>query len=350
MINRELSSFVKKLMPDNRRAVNPDSPVSMWREMDRLKGEPERTTVVIFRTTGCSWYNFSSCSMCGYFNDVSSEIKLENLYHQIDYVTKNLDTRALKVFTSGSFLDPIEFPIEAREYFFSSIEGKVDNLLVESRTEYIRSSNLEDLPFDSMKIRIAIGLESANDQIIINSINKGSSFAKYVTAAGTINRLGLELRTYLLFKPLFISEKQAIEDILFSIDKAKQYSTDVSVNPMNIQSNTLVEYMWKRGYYKLPRLWSLAKILIESEGKGVEVVSYPTGGNKERGVHNDDPDPELLQLIYDSSLTQDFGDLKKYYERSNRTNYERTIELESVNLLQADFTKMIRRENPFLIN
>jgi len=350
MINREFSSFIRGLMPERPRNVDLDTPVSMWREMDRLGGKPEKTTVVIFRTTGCSWYNFSSCSMCGYFNDISPDVKVENLYRQIDHVAKNLDTAALKVFTSGSFLDPIEFPLKAREYFFSKINGKVERLLVESRTEYMRRSNLEDLPVDSMKIRVAIGLESANDSLIVNSINKGSSFSKYVSAAEVIKESGLELRTYLLFKPPFISERMAIEDILFSINKAGPYSKDISVNPMNIQSNTLVEYLWKRGYYKLPRLWSLAKMLIESEGKGVEVVSYPTGGNKERGVHNDNPDPQLLQLIYESSLTQDFSALRKYYNEADRTRYERSIDLESINLFQTDLEKMIRKERPFTIN
>ncbi len=350
MINREFSGFIKNLMPRVQKKVDLDSPVSMWREMDRLGGFPEKTTVVIFRTTGCSWYNFSSCSMCGYFNDISPDVGIENLYHQIDRVVSSLDTEALKVFTSGSFLDPLEFPLSAREYFFSSIKGKVERLLVESRTEYIRKSNLEDLPLDAMKVRVAIGLESASDSIITNSINKGSSFSKYVAAAEILKDLGVELRTYLLFKPPFLSEKQAIDDMLYSIKKAQPYSKDVSVNPMNIQSNTYVEYLWKRGLYKLPRLWSLARILIESENSGVDVVSYPTGGNKERGVHNDNPDPQLLQLIYESSLNQNFEDLKNYYAESDRSLYERTIELESLNLLQADYDKMIRKDGSFIIN
>ena len=111
MINREYAKQIKKLMPVREFDRDLNTPVSMWKEMDRLRGYPEPTSVVIFRTKGCSWYNFSSCSMCGYFNDVSSKIQDENLYRQVDYAFRSLgETRILKVFTSGSFLDPLEVP------------------------------------------------------------------------------------------------------------------------------------------------------------------------------------------------------------------------------------------------
>lgn len=331
-------------MPQKQRKSDLDKPVSMWREKDRLRGYPETTMVVIFKTTGCSWYRFSSCSMCGYFNDVSRDVRVENLKKQIEAMTDSLeDTKVLKVFTSGSFLDPQEFPLEARNYFFESIAGKVEMLLVESRTEYITESNIAYLKDYGIPIRIAIGLESANDEIMRDSINKGSTFAKFVSAAKSVRMMGYELRTYLLFKPLFLSEEDSINDMIQSVEKAAPYSTDISVNPMNIQKNTMVEYMWKKGLYRLPRLWSLARILLETRKYGVQVVSYPTGGNKERGIHNDSRDTELLQLIYNSSLEQNFDELETYYNSNDKTAYLESLEAENINLYQPDLEKLIKR-------
>ncbi len=344
MINRELSGSIKALMPAKSPSSDPDKPVSMWRERDRLRGFPETTMVVIFRTTGCSWYNFSSCSMCGYFNDVASNVGIENLKKQVDAAVAALgDVRVLKVFTSGSFLDPIEFHPEARDYFFRKIQGRVDKLLIESRTEYIRKENIESIRDYGIPVRIAIGLESANDDIIINSINKGSSFAKFTAAANVAKSLNFELRTYLLFKPLFLSEKAAISDMIYSIEKAMPYSTDISINPMNIQRNTLVEKLWKKGLYRLPRLWSLANILITGSRMGASVVSYPTGGNKERGIHNEDRNPDLLNLIYDSSLKQDFSELQAYYENSDLKEYQEYLDAEDVNIFQPDYDRLLER-------
>lgn len=344
MINREFATSIKKLMPGTQRKTDPDRPVSIWREKDRLRGFPETTMVAIFKTTGCSWYRFSSCSMCGYFNDVSSEIRSENLRRQIDILSDSLEeVKTLKIFTSGSFLDPQEFPLDARDYFFRKISGKVEKLLVESRTEYITESNISYLKDYGIPIRIAIGLESANDEIMRNSINKGSTYSKYVKAAEAVKRMGYELRTYLLFKPLFLSEEDSIADMIDSVAKSAPYSADVSVNPMNIQKNTMVEHMWKKGLYRLPRLWSLARILLETRGLGTQVVSYPTGGNKERGIHNDSPDPELLQIIYEASLNQDFRELEKYYNSADRKEYMASLAAERVNLSQPDFGKLIGR-------
>lgn len=344
MINREYSESVKNLMPGRDREGDLDRPVSLWKELDRIRGFPEQTTVVIFRTRGCSWYNFSSCSMCGYFNDVSSKVSEENLLKQVDHMVDSLNgSRVLKVFTSGSFLDPVEIPVSVRNYFYESIRGRVDEVLVESRTEYLNEKNLSGLNSYGVQSRIAIGLESANDYIMKNSVNKGSNFSKYLSAVKSIKSLGLELRTYLLFKPPFLSEIQAMEDILDSIRKISDFSNDVSVNPMNIQKNTMVEHLWKRGLYRPPRLWSIAKILLESRGLGTQVVSYPTGGNRERGAHNDRHDQKLLDLIFSASLNQEFGELEEYFNNADKSGYLNELQAEHVNLFQPDYGKLISR-------
>lgn len=342
MIDRELASFVKNLMPKERRSGNNAKPVSVWMEMDRIRGYPEQTCVAIFRTTGCSWYNFSSCSMCGYFNDISSTVTEENLMKQTDEIIHYLgNTETLKVFTSGSFLDPIEMPVRARDYFYDSISGKIDKLLVESRTEYITPSNLSPIKDRKLKARIAIGVESANDEIIARSINKGSSFNKFVTAAKTSKEQGFEVRSYLLLKPPFMSEAEAVDDCMRSIALVAPYSTDISVNPMNIQKNTLVEYLWKRGQYRPPRLWSLARILVWAGRSGFNVVSYPTGGNRERGVHNDLHDDRLLNLIVQSSLSQGFDELDKYIQASDLSRYYNDLEVENLLPEEIDYHKLI---------
>jgi len=343
-MNRAFASFIKDLMPTELKSGNPDKPVSVWKELDRIAGSKEDTVVAIFRTRGCSWYNYSSCSMCGYFNDIDRSITKENLYRQIDNVITSLNgIKVLKIFTSGSFLDPIEIPLDVRDYFMNAISTKISTLLVESRTEYIRDDNIRDLGKYGPDIRIAIGLESSNDRIITNSINKGSTFAKYQASAMTAKKLGFTVRTYLLFKPPFITEMEAINDMIKSISDIDSYTDDISVNPMNIQKNTYVEYLWKKHLYRPPRLWSLARILLESRKPGRTVISYPTGGNKERGVHNSEPDRKLLDLIVSSSLSQDFSELEAYYNASDLTAYREELNLEGSLISDMDLDILSRR-------
>ncbi|MEM0139770.1 MAG: archaeosine biosynthesis radical SAM protein RaSEA [Ferroplasma sp.] len=343
MDTHKYAAYIKSLMPDSVKKNDPDKPVSIWKELDRLRGYPEKTIVCIFRTTGCAWYRYSACSMCGYFNDISPEIVDENLMKQIDLLADSIgDSRVLKIFTSGSFLDPNEVHPAVRDYFIERIKDKVDKLLVESRTEYIKHDILAPFKENNIDLRIAIGLESADDYIMKYSVNKGSSLKKFMAAADILKHEKIELRTYLLFKPPFISEKKAIDDIIKSVEIVSPYSSDISINPMNIQRNTLVEKLWKKGLYRPPRLYSLARILIELGGN-YPVISYPTGGNKERGVHNSQYDMKLLDLIVESSLSQNFVELKNYYDSLDKTSYEYELELEDRMLFQADYSRLASR-------
>ncbi|MEM0158997.1 MAG: archaeosine biosynthesis radical SAM protein RaSEA [Thermoplasmataceae archaeon] len=344
MINRKLAEDIKSLMPNPGNSTKPGEPVSMWREMDRLRGFPEETAVIIFRTTGCAWYKFSSCSMCGYFNDVASNITAEDLMRQADkFISGMGESRVVKVFTSGSFLDPLEVPMEARNYFLDALDGKIDKLLVESRTEYLTRNNLSALQGRDYGVRIAIGLESANDNVVRNSINKGSTFEKFRSASLAVKGSGYEVRTYLLFKPPFLSEWESIQDILNSISAVKGLTDDVSINPMNVQKNTLVEKLWKRGEYSPPMMTSLAYLLLESRKYGIPVVSYPTGGNKLRGVHNDSKDNELLKLIYKCSLNQNFEELEGYYNSLDLKEFWEYVRLEHMEFSHPDIKRLIKR-------
>lgn len=342
MIERDYSIHIKNLIPEYNKNKDVNKPVSIWKEMDRLNGYPEKTMVCIFRTTGCAWYKFSACSMCGYFNDTSPDIVDENIMKQIDILYDSLnDVRALKIFTSGSFLDPHEVHPEVRDYFFERMKGKIDKILVESRTEYIRKDILDSIKKYKIDLRIAIGLESADDYIMKYSVNKGSTLKKFIDAAQLLKNENVELRTYLLFKPPFISEKMAMDDIKNSVKIAAPYSADISINPMNIQKHTMVEKLWKKGLYRPPRLYSLAKLLIDL--KDYPVLSYPTGGNRERGVHNDKFDQKLLELIVNSSLNHSFNELEEYYNTLDLEDYNYEMELEDKLFFQSDYSLLINR-------
>jgi radical SAM enzyme (TIGR01210 family) len=263
--------------------------------------------------------------------------------HQVDALYDSLgDTKVLKIFTSGSFLDPNEVHPAVRDYFIERMRDKIDKLLVESRTEYIKQETLEPFKKAGMDLRIAIGLESADDYIMKYSVNKGSTLKKFIDAATILNREKIELRTYLLFKPPFISEKKAIEDIIRSVEIVAPYSTDISINPMNIQKNTLVERLWKKALYRPPRLYSLATLLIQL-GSRYPVLSYPTGGNRERGVHNDSYDRELLDLIVQGSLDHDFKQLSDYYNSLDLKEYRYQLELEDRMFFQGDYDALLKR-------
>ena len=73
------------------------------------------------------------------------------------------------------------------------------------------------------------------------------------------------------------------------------------------------------------------------------VLSYPTGGNKERGIHNDKYDGKLLDLIMQSSLDHNFTELSKYYSSLDLEDYKYDLELEDRMFFQGDYSTLLNR-------
>jgi radical SAM enzyme (TIGR01210 family) len=116
-----------------------------------------------------------------------------------------------------------------------------------------------------------------------------------------------------LVKPPLLTEKQAINDTLNTIEKIKNITDIISLNPVNIQKNTLVNYLWKRGRYRPPWLFSIVQILVEGKkilGDKIIKCDIVAGGST-RGVHNcTECDEDYLRAISDFSLKQNINVFK----------------------------------------
>jgi hypothetical protein len=160
---------------------------------------------------------------------------------------------------------------------------------------------------------VAIGLETSSDFIRKHSINKGFTFRNYVQAAEIAKAHGVALKTYLLLKPPLLSEKQALEDILASVKDASVYSRVFSINLCNVQKGTLVEYLWERGEYRPPWLWSIVEILkrTKKEFPDFIITSDPVAAGAKRGPRNCNKcSRQVADAIKTFSLSQDLNDLE----------------------------------------
>lgn len=303
-----LESIIKKNKEKMMRNRDPRRYVSHWTERELLNGKIVDAFVMVLRTRGCAWALKSGCSMCGYINDaVRDDVSQEDLLFQFKEVLEHYShEKVVKIFTSGSFLDEGEVPIAVRSQILNELGKTADKIIIESRPEFITDEGLESLD-KSENIEIALGLESANDFVGKYSINKGFIFQDYANACEIAKRNSIPVKTYLLIKPPFLSEKCAIEDAIESAKKASKYSSEISFNSVNVQRFTLVEKLWKNGEYRPPWLWSVVEVLRHtSKLLNVRVVSSPTGGGKRRGAHNcGNCDDEFLNKIDDFSLMQE---------------------------------------------
>ena len=325
----DIESLQRKIRELRRDAVRRDNRnlIGAWREKDRFNGRVVDAFVIILRTRGCRWAYHSGCSMCGYFNDTNPRIEKEDLKKQIESALEKYSGEpVVKVFTSGSFLDDWEVPSQIQEMLYRRFED-AKRIIVESRPEYVTPEKAS-LIAEYGNIMVALGLESANNETLLYRINKGFTVNDYIKAAEILKEYKVPVKTYVLLKPPFMSERQSIEEAVNTIIFASKYSEVISLNPMNIQNNTLVEYLWRRGEYRAPWLWSVVEVLKRTLHLNVEVVSFPTAGGKIRGAHNCGAcDEKVLRGIVNYSLTQDVKHLENL-DCSCKRKWEKIVEYE----------------------
>jgi len=289
-----------------------ERPLACWRGKERFEGRILECLTVILKTSGCCW---NQCLMCSYRHErhsreLSQESYQKNLLSQLAWILeyhKPDDYQMVKIFTSGSFFDPHEIPPDVRMRFASAFLGKI--VVAETRPEFVHEESV--LPFLAeidngnwkTPLFCAIGLETSDDGIREKCIRKGFNFSDFCDAADRARNSGAGVKAYLLCKPLFLTEKEAIDDMKTSISSAARYADLISLNPCTVQNRTDLEWYWKRGAYRPPYLWSILEILRDSP---VHVTCDPVGGGRQRGAHNcGSCDDGILKGIRDYSLMAD---------------------------------------------
>ena len=242
--------------------------------------------------------------MCGYIEDANLEkVRQELIKNQfsyalndkIDEIEKDKYNYILKIFNSGSFFDDSEISSQIRRYIYNKVANieKIKEFVIESRVEYVTTEVLLEIKelLPHKYVEIAIGLETINDYIRNNYINKGLSMSDFKRVVKLCKKLGIGVKTYLLFKPPFLNEQGAIDDCIVSIKELINLKVDsISINPVNIQKGTYLEHLWFQNRYRPPWYYSLFKCLKQSLNEkilnSVRILSDPSGAGTKRGIHN----------------------------------------------------------------
>ena len=157
------------------------------------------------------------------------------------------------------------------------------------------------------------------------------------------------MKTYLLFKPPFMSEGDALTHTTSWLIDVAPYSDEVSVNPMNIQKKTIVDRLFRNKEYRTPWLWSLVEMIkrahAELDDASCRIIVHPTAGGKIRGAHNcGSCDSEVVAAIERYSVsgdTDEFSHLECSCEAHWRAELDNDLSL-PVTLGYGTF----RRGNP----
>jgi archaeosine synthase beta-subunit len=289
--------------------------VNAWVEAEALGGERVDAFVLILRTRGCYWADLKGCSMCGYARDtLGRSATPAELASQLARALVRYDGQPyVKVYTSGSFLDDREVDPASREAIVRAFSGRARRFLFETLPEFVSDATVGPLrEAFAGELEVAVGLESTDPVVLARFVHKNAPPSAYLDAAGRAHRLGARTKAYLLLKPPYLAESEAIADVVRSVEEAASRFDALSVNPVHIQGGTVVEWLYRRGRYRPPWLWSLVEVLragARTRGSA-RLVSFPTAGGLSRGPHNCGAcDRAVLDAIETASLDQRFEGL-----------------------------------------
>jgi radical SAM enzyme (TIGR01210 family) len=296
-------------------SYDPAEPTRVWLDEDNTPDGVYDSLTIILNTGGCRWARAGGCTMCGYVAESveGGSVPHEDLMTQVekclDHEAENAEEPAgqIKIYTSGSFLDEREVSAETRQAIAETFADR-DRIVVESLPDFVDEEKITDFTQHDIETDVAVGLETATDRVRHDCVNKYFDFSEFERAAADAADAGAGVKAYLLMKPAFLSESEAIEDMERSIARcaAVEGCHTVSMNPTNVQKYTMVEQLYFDDGYRPPWLWSVAEVLESTVDEDVIVVSDPVGHGSDRGPHNcGECDDRVQRAIKDFNLRQD---------------------------------------------
>lgn len=268
-------------------------PVEAHLEQSWVDGRPGRRLMVVLRAPGCAHaLKTGGCTNCGFLElttrgaPVSTAQLVAQLGNALRRHQEELDEiEELDLYCSGSFFNDDELSPASRRALleFSCALPGLRSVLVDSRPEYVtpQALGVRSTLGDPRRVlfEVAIGLETASDEIRLQRIRKGFTLAEFERAAETIAAAGpgLGLCCYLLLKPLGTSEEEAVDDVIQSGRYVSQLAARlglkvrVALEPTFVCEGTPLAEEHRAGRFTPPSLSSVARAAASLRRLGLAV-------------------------------------------------------------------------------
>lgn len=246
-------------------APRPDAPRFVsYDQLRQADGSLVSRKKVILMSGGCS---VPTCTMCPFTNENNYGLggDAQSLLHQVAHVlTRSPDEPAYEVlalYNDGSFFAPREIPRDAQLVIAEYVaRAGVRRLVVESLPQFITPAVLT--PFvDALRgveLEVGIGLQSSDDLVRETLVNTRISRTAFERALSTMKELGVHPKIYLMVKPPFLTDGEAITDVVASVEYVGSLGVQgVTLCPTRVSRNTVAWRLWESGTYQPPNLWTI---------------------------------------------------------------------------------------------
>lgn len=310
----------------------------------------------IIETPGCTYRKLGSCFMCNYgcgrelsVNELLAELdkKLTPLIPHYNYVLFS---------TYGSIFDTDEFRHSSLEALLDYIRGlKINTVAFETHCKTINDNTLRFIrsKLPNQHIIVELGLESSDDYVLSNCINKYQSVIDVELAIKLLKQYNIEVDLNVMFGLPFMNTSKQIESTLDSINWAYNHGVnDIVLFPCNIKPETVLYKLYRHGDYTPISHWDFIELLTRIPDEILPKIQLSWYGNRiskdpESGLRSMPPTScskckETLQEFYDKFVsTRDLVTRKKLLEE---------ISTVDTNCSCRDESKQRVSEEPFIMD
>jgi radical SAM enzyme (TIGR01210 family) len=212
--------ILERRMPadrSRRAELDPRRPWAFFLEEELSKdGDVAPVATVFLTNRECPW----RCLMCDLWkNTLAESVPAGAIPEQIDYALARLPAaRQIKLYNSGSFFDPRAIP--AADY--PAIAARVrsfERVIVENHPALVGEAAVRFRNLVGRPLEIAMGLETVHPEIL-PKLNKRMTLDQFRGASDFLRANAIDLRVFILVKPPFMGEEEALEWAARSVDFA----------------------------------------------------------------------------------------------------------------------------------
>ena len=239
-----------------------------------LHGLPVTSLTITLTPTGCEWADHGGCTMCGEYEGSTKGQFLPPEFHIAQFATALSKYAAkynpawLRIYQEGNYANSREMPPDTQTSILrlASLIAGIKRITIESLAKYITpeiAASWAGAVARDVELEVGMGFEAQDDVVRNVCVNKGESIQDFHRAVGLLKTTGIKSLAYVLIKPPFLTEREAITEAIATIRVANEMGFDaISIEPTSIHPYSLVHALSLEGAYEVPWLWSVVTVAL----------------------------------------------------------------------------------------
>lgn len=225
---------------------------------------------IFLKGTGCCYTKKSGgCTFCGFYNasNFNNKIPDSSYLEQFEKAIKQDKEQCpiICLYNDGSLFSEEEISFSVLKKIMVCLENmpSVKKVVLESRVvDFSEEKIIELRNVFSKQLEIAVGFETANSVVRDFCINKSFSNAAFEKSVNFCVQYDVDIIPLMLFKPPFLTEKEAIDDYVSSLKYLDQFNLKrIDMEILTIERDTFAYLLWEKKLFRPPWFWSIIETL-----------------------------------------------------------------------------------------